>query len=674
MANNQSTNQKVIASLALMESSVLSSDYLSTFLPFIATLTLQNKYELIEINSMMDAFKYEFGIDIPRAPMLSILSRATKGGLINKLKDGKYSPNIEEMAKISFLNKQESSEKTIQYVIEKFIQFAKDFREQNTIIIPYSEAVDTFVGFLDKYSPKTIAGSTADDENKHSVSKQNLFLMGRFVQNASVSNPPLFESIQKLAMAYLVSVALVSDVPESGDTKEFNNVTIYLDTPIVLRLLGLQTQEFEDSYREMFSIFSETIKPTYKIFQHTLDEIVGILKDCASWIDDPNYNAFYANPALLVFVERKFNRIQIELYLERLEEELVANGIEVDKDEFYNLNHHTAQIDFDKFKDSLVETYKENNPIFDVLKNEPSIIYDIRSIENTIKLWGTKSSGSYSKLGYIFMTSNSTLAYVSRRFTSEYWWDGKNHKSPCVTDYYLGTMVWLGASTKKVENFSRLKLLADCNSATMLSREVIDKFIFELKRFEESPSIVKDGDFHIIKQKAFEKGYLQNKTLNEEDAFKDDFMEQILEDAIKDIKKPLILDIQQKEAKIIELSDINEERQKKLEQLKTESELSIKQKNAEIDGFEKEAKHLVSNINNIYIPLVFGTFALVAIIIQFFLNSLNTIGIVRLIAGIIAFISVVVFIIIKANIFGVHEKLITFITKNKRIKHFKKNL
>lgn len=546
MQITQSNNSKVLTSLALMETSLLSQDYLSTFLPFIATLALKNDYEHVDIGVVVQDFKREFGINIPRAPMQSILSRAVNKGLVVASQDGKFVPVKNEIQKFSFLSKQSESSISIHSVINHFISFANEYHK---IAFSQDEAIDVFIGFLDEYSPKTIAGNTEEIEKEELISKRNLYLMGEFIQLVFTSDVQLFEIIRKLAMVYLVAVALTYDLSADTRAQEFNNLTIYLDTPIVLRLIGLQTKELEDSYKEMFESFTETIKPTYMIFQHTLDEISGIIADCANWIDNPAYNPLYANPALLRFIEKKFSKTQIELYRTTLEDRIEDFGIEIDRTEYYNIVNRNAQIDITKLKEKLVETYLENNPSYDVTRNESSLNYDIRSVENIVKLWGTKTSRTYSALGYIFLTNNSTLAYVCRKFSSEYWWDSKNHKSPCVTDYYLGTMIWLSTPAQKVESFSKLKLLADCSAATTLSKEVMDKFLRELKRLQETKGI-KDGDFLLIRQYAFEKSYLQNITMNEESAFKDDTIEQMLDDIKCDIQKPLIQIIKEKEGVI----------------------------------------------------------------------------------------------------------------------------
>ena len=63
-------------------------DYIDNFLPFLATLMVRKKYESIEenpeqINKLINDFEQEFGLIIPYHPMITILNRAKKRGLIN---------------------------------------------------------------------------------------------------------------------------------------------------------------------------------------------------------------------------------------------------------------------------------------------------------------------------------------------------------------------------------------------------------------------------------------------------------------------------------------------------------------------------------------------------------------------------------------------------------------
>ncbi len=666
----QTNNLKTLTSLALMQTQLLSQDYLSTFLPFIATLTLKKKYENIDISIIVKDFKDEYGIGIPRAPMLSILSKSVSKGLISPSHDGKYLPVWDEMQKISFLSEQCERNSEIDIILNCFIDFVK---QKHNIHIDKTEAVDSFVNFLDEYSPRTISGEYDADEEGEINSNKNLYLMGEFIQYSVKTNLTIFDSIRKLSMAYLITTALTFDQPVDSRVNELLNITLYLDTPIVLRLLGLQTEELQLAYKEMFANFKTTINSTFKIFQHTLDEISGIISDCANWIDNPSYNPMYANSALLNFIKRKFNKIQVELYRTTLERKLQEIEIEVDNTGYYNEFNQNTQIDVEIFRKKLIEAYTKNNPNYNVERNSNSLSHDIHSVENIVKLWGRKSSKSYSNLGYLFITTNSTLAYVSRKYTSEYWWDNKNHKSPCITDYYLGTMVWLSTPADKIESVSKLKLLADCSAATTLSREVMEKFTFELQKLKDTRGI-KNSDFLLLRQLVYEKNYLQNLTLNEEEAFKDDILEQLLDDIKADIQKPLIETLKQKESEIDNLKIEKNMQNEKFKEFDKERILREKTKTNEVKEIEKLTNKTVKRIINIYAPILFAFFGVLFVLLEVAPFFADIDIFIKITSAMVSFFAVVFGILTNYNIFGMKSKLARCIRKQHQVKRYKRNL
>ncbi|MGO4537369.1 hypothetical protein [Paenibacillus sp. 2TAB19] len=665
-----SYNSKALTSLALMETSLLTRDYLSSFIPFIATLCLKNNYSNIELEITVKDFKDEFGIEIPISPMRSILSRCVTGGIIKQTQGGQYTPVRHEIQKHSFLGKQPESLSSVNMVINKFIEFTLNSHQ---IVLSHEEASDMFITFLDEHSATTIVGDTGEIDGVDGHLKRNLYLMGTFIQKVYEHDTQLFEIVRKLAMSYLVASALTFDVATEARVDGFSRLTIYLDTPIVFRLLGLQSDELESSYKELFESFNETIKPKLLIFQHTFDEISKILSDCANWIDNPAYNPLYANPALLSFIEKKFNRTKVELYISKLTEMLNDLGINIDEHEYYHVVHESAQIDTLQLKDKLVTTYKNRNPAYDQQKNEASLNYDIRSIENIVKLWGTKSSKDYTTLRYLFLTNNSTLAYVARKFTADYWWDNKNHKSPCITDYYLGTMIWLSTSSTKLESYSKLKLLADCSAATTLSREVMEKFLDELKQLQQTKGI-KDSDYLLLRRNAFEKNYLQNITLNEEDAFKNDTIEQLLEDIKADIQKPLITTINSKDDEISSLLADNENQKKRIVELENEKNSALNETHLEDKHVEKDAERWMEILINRYAPVTFAFFGLLAVIIQLLPSLSVYVDLIKFIASFVSVISVLFIASMKTNWFSLRDKLYRRAIAQQRVKNYKKSL
>ncbi|WP_196598588.1 hypothetical protein [Pectinatus frisingensis] len=670
MLDLEKKNLKTLTSLAVMATQLISEDYLSTYLPFIATLILKKKYDTIDIGIIVCSFKEEYGISIPRAPMQAILAKAVSSKLIYLDQDGTYKPIYEKIKKISFLSRQAKVQCEIKNILMNFIEFVKN---EYKIYINETDALNIFIGFLDKYSPRTISWEYANNAQEEITSNKNLFLMGNFIKSILKTKPDLFEVIRKLSMSYLITTALAYDEPVEGRTKNLSGITIYLDTPVILRLLGLQTEELELAYKEMFNNFKETINPDFMIFQHTYEEITGIISDCAKWIDNPAYNPLYANPALLNFIKRKFSKIQVVLYRENLEEKLKNIDIEVDRVGYYNLENQKKQIDSSEFKSRLIEAYRKNNPQYDADRNNNSIDSDIRSIENIVKLWGQKSANSYSNLGYLFITTNSTLAYVARKYTSEYWWDRNNHKSPCITDYYLGTMVWLNTPANKIESVSKLKLLADCSAATSLSNEVMERFVSELEKLQKTKGI-QNNDYLLLRGLVYEKNYLQNITLNDENAFNDDIIEQLLENIKSDIQKPLFENLKEKELQISDLKIKNQENVQMIKEYEKQQRIQQERREKELADIESYATIWMGHITNLILPVMFAVLAVIAIVMQKCPSLLPYSFEIKIISGIIAIINAILIGSIKTNLFGIKNKLFSRIKKHYQIKRYKDTL
>lgn len=665
----RNNNTKALTSLALMETNLLSNDYLSTFLPFLASLTSKKDYSVIEIGTIVQDFKEEFGIGIPRAPMKSILSRAAAQGLIEIRQDGRYYPVKSEIIKISFASQVKESQLEIDNIINSFQIFVK---ENYDLEIERNDVVDIFINFLDEYSPNTISGEYYDD-NIQITANRYLYLMGEFIQQSVKMNSSIFKIIAKLSMAYLIATALTFDEPVDGRLDELSGITLYLDTPIILRLLGLQTEELERSYKEMFETFKSLLNADFKIFQHTLDEVSGIIEDCSRWIENPSYNPCYANPALLNFVRRNYSKTEVDLYCSSLVEKLEAINVFVDEYDFYGFNDKSQQMNSKVFEQKLIEAYKKNNINYDEIKNAASIQYDVHSIENIVKLWGRKSSRSYSKLGNIFITSNSTLAYVCRKYSKDYWWDDKNHKSPCITDYYLGTMLWLSTPAEKIENVSKLKLLADCSAATTLSREVMEKFAYALEKLKQDKGI-KNQDFLLLRRYAYEKKYLQNLTLNEENAFKDDTIDEILANIKLEIQKPLLNTIEEKDNLISNLVSENDKKNAVIDELENEKLAEKKKREGRQHEDEKKATDLAKCIINVVIPW-FTAAAIFLVGILQFIPYFNRFGLaIKIVSLIISLTSATILALFKWKKFNMEKKLIKFLYRYYRIKRYNHDL
>lgn len=678
-SNSNITNvSKTLTSLALIQTNILSADYLSTFLPFIATLILKKRYAYIELDIIVKDFKLEYGINIPHAPMKDILSKARNRGLITRVNREKYTPNMPKIHEMAFSKDRHDSNCEVSTFLQGYVDFVK---QKHGIDTNSNEACDVFVRFLDKYSHQTISGDYCSGDIELLVSNRDLYLMGEYILSTNKENCSQIDVIRKLTMAYIITVALTFDEPVNSRISEFSNLTIYLDTPIVLSLLGLHTTELENSYIEMFDTFTSVIHPKYMVFRHTVDEISSIIDDCVLWIDHPDYNQARASQVLLCLKRRGFTKVQIQLYSSKLEQRLQEKGIGIDDNDYYRLVDQKRQIDCVALKNRLIEAYSANSYRFDVKINNRAIDNDIHSIENIVKLWGTVSSLSDISPGYLFLTDNNTLAYVARKFISEYWCKNKRYKTPCVTDTYLGTMVWLSTPAEKIENISKLKLLADCQAATTITPYLLASYINTLEKYKQDNTI-SDSDYLLIRAKIFEDDYLQNSTLNDDSIPPETVIKKALEDIKADIKTavtsdiqtPLLETIQQKNSLINTLTAENSLKDRQIHDFEQERQQDVLHRTEMENGIEEQAKKTADIIVKTILPIISIAFTFLSLCLQLIPNVKGWEMLIKLVPGCITIILACFTSLSNTNVFGLYGKIINRLRKHYKIKRYKKNL
>lgn len=660
---------KALSSLALMETNLIEDDYISSYIPFIATLIEKHSYKTIEIEVIVSDFQKEFGIAIPSSPMTSILSRAVNSKIISRESNGTFVPVKTAVAQTSFSLNRDSSNAKIDMLVDLFVNYTKSVHNKD---IEKDDGIEMLMNFFDEFSPTAISGRNIDVLVEE-MSQSELYLVGDFIDFLSKKDPENFEKFRKLALSYLITSALVFDEKTERREIEFSNMTIFLDTPIILRLLGLQTPELEQSYLELFTTLDTLISPEYKLFQHTLDEINGILNDCIHWIGDSNYNPTLANPALISFIAKNFNKTMIEVYKDRLLEKLKEFNITLDDMQAYELHSNRYQIDSKKLETILVETYSERRPSTKFTQNNTSIQYDIKSVECIIKLWRDKTSRSYNKLGYVFLTSNATLAYVSRKFIKDYSWNERNHKSPCITDYFLGTMLWLSTPFDKIDNYVKLKLLADCSAATEISKELMQKFVIELDRLKEMGAI-DNSQFLLARKSAFEKNYLQKRTLNDETAFKVATINEIIEDIQEEIKKPLYKELEQKNENFAQLSEIHEKARETIQKYESKESIEANAKKEQHEKLEQNSKKIIDRLINLIFPVCFALASFGFILLGTKTSDDNFNDFLRIFSGSISVLSALLLGCLKTNLLSIRTRLANFILKQLYFRDYKKKI
>lgn len=627
--------EKTLLSLAILKVNWdhLKKDYIENFVPFVATLLKKKNYQFIEVSEMCNDFKVEFGLIIPRHPMISILNRCKKRGLI-KQSEHKYMPIKRKITEFEFSRISQEQLKEHEKVTLSFIEFSN--KEYN-VTLSKEAAESAIVSFLKEHDLETMF-ATEELALLPSVksSKSHRFLINSFIKYICEHEPKTFEYIKNIAIGLLLSVPLLY--------REFNRfkgklkgLNIYVDTGFIFGFLGVQGRHRQAAYTELLSTLLEEGTNLY-IFRHTYEEIMGILSNCLIWIENPNYNPSLASPVLRYFHQYDFKQSDIDRFIIKVDSTFKESKIEIK--EAPNPNEYQIfQIDEEKLQKEITSTYKEFIPTFEELEKVDVIRRDIKSISAISKFRREINPRFIKDAKHIFLTTNSSLAFANKKF------ECSEEKDPliipsCLTDIFLGTIVWL-QSPAKLHKVNEQKIIADCYAALQPSPLLLKRYLDELEKLKCEGRINED-EYYMLRTHRTAHNLLEEKTMGDPNNFTDRTPEEIL----NQIKSSIQIE---EEKKYLEERERHE--------LTKEELISSKKEIKKIDTNLEKRAELISNVIGwitfmiICALLIFGTLT------QIFPNFLKDSTLFRWIFLIFAGLVAISGAILGLNIKGIKNKL-----------------
>lgn len=160
----------------------------------------------------------------------------------------------------------------------------------------------------------------------------------------------------------------------------------------------------------------------------------------------------------------------------------------------------------------------------------------------------------------IFITTNSSLALASRRFEIKEH-STKNSIPSCITDYFLGTLIWLN-TPGKAEEITKKKLIADCYALTRPDEELIKAYLIEVDKLKKVNKI--NSEQHIL-LRTYQGAYniLNSRTYGDAREFTSDMPYEILEQIINDMEREAASKVQKQiDEKDTQLKNEREVREK----------------------------------------------------------------------------------------------------------------
>lgn len=508
-----------ISSLALLKAryDLEQLDYIETFFPFITYVLTKQNIKSFDPNELQPSLTEEFGLLIPQHTLALISNRMRKRGYLEK-KEGLFHV-VQLDDGIAEFEKSRAEAIRHQSVTVRGLQ--DHAASKLNLTFSEEEALDALYCYIDQYCIECVTayscGSVVPVRGK--VKDHWRYIVSSYVNEISQNDPAKFEYLLTTIKGRMLANALLGTDLSQVNMK-FRKTRVYLDTPIILQLIGVLGEEAENLVHETLRLLSNT-NADLGVFVHNFDEVKLILKSAERELEYPTGG--YGN---VIFTLREIGKTPSDIILLRvqLKDTLEQFRIEIKESPTYVKEY---QID-----ESQLEAEMEAAGL--LYKHQGAKLADINSVRSIYVLRKGKTPRRVEDSGAILVTNNAALARAAYSY-------GINHEefksvSPIITDFSLTNILWLKSPMESVDLPKHL-MVANCYAALRPSDKLWSAFLDELNKLEDRGAITAEQHLY-LRYELRVREELMNLTLGDDTAMSNDQIFQILGRHEQEIVKP----------------------------------------------------------------------------------------------------------------------------------------
>ncbi len=503
-----------LTSLAMLKVHVdQGRDYLDYLRPFILQILFDHRPCPVTDVVVCSHIRDDFGLEIPERAVQIILKRLSRKQPLER-KHGVYQITG-EIQNPEIATRKAEANRHIRAVVSSLTEFSKDTARP---IASDDDAVQAICAFLSKFNIQCLRaylrGTAIPTIEKHDDAL--IILVSKYVLSLQETNPERFESFLVVVEGHMLANALLCpDLQQAPKT--YKDVTFYFDTPLLVRLLGLEGDAKRAAVENLIALL-HNLGATVAIFSHSRDELERVLRGAADYVDSP------AGRGAIVIEARRAGTTKSDLLLiaGQIDEKFATARIKVIRTPRYIANF---QIDEKVFENALTDEVSYHNP----RARED----DINSVRSIYVLRQGTSPRNVERSKAVLVTSNSGFAQAAFEYGKDY--EESREVSGVITDFSLANMAWLKAPLG-APTIPMTEVIAFSYAALKPSKGLLDKYLGEIDKLEKQGTI-SARDHQLLRSSDLAQKELMNLTLGEEDALTERTVTETLSRIIREIKK-----------------------------------------------------------------------------------------------------------------------------------------
>jgi len=425
---NMQNYRSTLVSLAMLKVRVdEGGSYIDNIVPFVRYVIREKGLgEKVEAEAIQHAIRSEFGIFIPIGSVLFVFKRLARQKILKKEYQRFFiEKTTDEFA--NFKSDRSNTERNIVAVVNEFVRFSKEAYEK---VLAEKKASEIILGFLSEFSIECLA---AFEENTPfpmdlEVKQDEQILFASFVKYIQENSPERFNGFVQIVKGHMLANALLC--PTLTDDK-FGEVTFYMDTPLIMKLLGLDGEVEQTVVTEMVDILIN-LKGKVAIFDHTKNEISNFIE----WLANHGHEQNIRNPAAVEMRKKGKGKTEMLLLKGQYIDILHEVGIRVIDSPPFSRENTKYQIDEVELEQFLTEEIRYPN-------NPDAVKYDIRSVRSIQVLRKARNVENIERSVAVLVTSNKAFAKAVRQHESNSVPGASYHVPSVIWDGELTNLAWL---------------------------------------------------------------------------------------------------------------------------------------------------------------------------------------------------------------------------------------
>ena len=266
-----------LTSLAILKVTVdQRGDYLDYLRPFILQVLYDNNPWEFSGSDISSYIRDQFGLEIPERTAEIVLKRLSRQYAFRK-ESGRYRLSG-ELPDPGIAHRQANAERHIAAVIRELRLYSQ---ETISPIESDEEAVGAICAFLSEFDVTCLRAylrgtAIPSLDGRHQT---DVVLISDYVQHLQQTDPERFNSFLILVQGHMLANALLCPDLQNAPAS-YKNVTFYLDTPLLVRRLGLENRPKEDAICALIDLLIN-LGGRVSAFSHSCEELHRVISGAA---------------------------------------------------------------------------------------------------------------------------------------------------------------------------------------------------------------------------------------------------------------------------------------------------------------------------------------------------------------------------------------------------------